>query len=271
MRNRIKDQRKLCVLITGAAAGIGNAVAKRFLQDGHTVYALDLHLPQVGIPLQGDITNEETMQKLFASLSKQNVKLDAIFHFAGVHTMGSFIETEYEKIKRLNEIDYLGAVLVNRTFYPLLKEQGRIYITSSEVAPLAPLPFNGIYSVAKTAVDAYAQALRQELNLLGQKVITIRPGAVKTGLSDGSALSTKRLCEETVLYKNQSRNFSRLVAQFTGKPMPVEKFAEFVYKIALKKRPKAVYSKHRHLGLTLLGVLPIGLQCFIVKKLVNKR
>lgn len=266
----MKKQEKLCVLITGAAAGIGNAVAKRFMENGHTVYALDLRLPQVGTPLQGDITDETAMQEIFSTLQKDGVHFDGIFHFAGIHMMGSFIETEYAKIKRLNEIDFLGAVLVNKTFYPLLKPQGRIYITSSEVAPLAPLPFNGIYSVAKTAVDAYAQALRQELNLLGQKVITIRPGAVKTELADGSAVSTARLCEETQLYRKQSRNFCGIVKKFTGTPMPVDAFAAFVYKIAMKKRPKPVYAKHRHLGLTLLGVLPVRLQCFIVKKLVNK-
>ena len=266
----MKQREKLCVLITGAAAGIGKAVAKQFLQNGNTVYALDVRLPEIGIPLQGDITNEEQMKEIFNELLKSNVSLDGIFHFAGIHMMGSFIETEYAKIKRLNEIDFLGAVLVNKTFYPLLKPQGRIYITSSEVAPLAPLPFNGIYSVAKTAVDAYAQALRQELNLLGQKVITIRPGAVKTELADGSAISTAQLCEETQLYRKQSRTFCGIVKKFTGTPMPVDAFAAFVYKIAMKKRPKAVYAKHRHLGLTLLGVLPIRLQCFIVKKLVNK-
>ena len=51
-------------------------------------------------------------------------------------------------------------------FNKLLKENGRIIITTSEVAPLAPMPFNGIYNVTKTALDSYSQALRQELNLI---------------------------------------------------------------------------------------------------------
>lgn len=264
------EQTKSTVLITGAAAGIGNAVARQFLQNGHTVYALDVVMPDLGEGLQADITDEKALTEIKERLCAQGVVLDAIFHFAGVHTMGSFIETDYQKIKRLMEIDLLGAMLVNKTFYPLLKGSGRIYITTSEVAPLDPLPFNGIYSVAKTALDAYAQALRQELNLLGQKVITFRPGAVETALSKGSAASTAKLCEETKLYKKQSAHFCELVEKFTGKPMQAEKFARFVYKVAKKKRPKCIYAKHRHLGLTLLGVLPKGMQCAIVKFLVNK-
>ncbi|MBQ8291336.1 MAG: SDR family NAD(P)-dependent oxidoreductase [Clostridia bacterium] len=262
------------VLITGAAAGIGKAVAEEFLRNGHTVYALDVCTPVFPsgqyIPIQADITDEAALKAAAEQLSANGVALDCICNFAGVHTMGSFIETDYEKIKRIFEIDLLGTVLVNKTFHSLLKKDGRILITSSEVAPLDPLPFNGIYSVAKTAVDSYAQALRQELNLLGQKVITLRPGAVKTALSDGSATSTQALCDSTVLYKEEAKHFCRLVAKFTGKPIPAEKLAAFVYKIALKKHPKYVYAKHRHFGLTLLGILPKRLQCFIVKKLVHK-
>ena len=102
----MKQPKKLCVLITGAAAGIGKAVAQLFLKNGHTVYALDVRLPEVGIPLQGDITNDKQIKELFDGLAKENVRLDAIFHFAGVHTIGSFLETQYETLKRLTEIDY---------------------------------------------------------------------------------------------------------------------------------------------------------------------
>ena len=266
----MKKTEKLTVLITGAAAGIGNAVAKEFLKNGHTVYALDVRLPKIGEPLQADITNETALYEIFLGLQEKNVVLDGIFNFAGVHTMASFIEEDYNKIKRLMEINVCGAMLVNKTFYPLLKKGGRVYITSSEVAPLAPLPFNGVYSVSKTAVDAYAQALRQELNLLGQRVITIRPGAVETELAKGSAAATEKLCEETEIYKTQSKNFCKLVQKFTGKPMKAETFARFVYKIAMKKRPRYVYAKHRHLGLTLLGILPKSWQCAIVKRLVQR-
>ena len=264
------NDKKLTVLITGAPSGIGNAVASRFLQNGHTVYALDIKESTVGIPVVADITDPIALQTACESLAAQGVLLDAILNFAGVHTMGSFIEADYQKIKRVMEINLLGTINVNKTFHKLLKRDGRILITSSEVAPLAALPFNGIYSVSKTALDAYAQSLRQELNLLGQKVITLRPGAVATELAKGSAQSTKQLCEDTVLYHAEAKNFCRIVEKFTGTPMPADKFAAYVYKIAIKKRVKYTYTKHRHLGLTLLGILPKRLQCFIVKLLVKR-
>ncbi len=266
---KTKDN-KLCVLITGAASGIGYAVADQFIKNGHTVYALDVKKSEIGIPLTADITDQTALESVLANLQENGVKLDIILNFAGVHTMGSFIESDFEKIRRVMEINFLGTVLVNKTFHPLLKEKGKIVITSSEVAPLAALPFNGIYSVSKTALDSYAQSLRQELNLLGQKVITLRPGAVETPLSKSSAVSTQKLCEETKLYKAESKNFCKIVEKFTGTPMKAEKFAHFAYKVAMKKHPKYVYAKHRNVGLILLGVLPKRLQCAVVKWLVKR-
>ncbi len=267
----MKEVNRLSVLITGAAAGIGNAVARAFLENGHTVYALDLHAAAVGEAFEADITDEKRLCEIADGLRLRGVRLDAILNFAGVHTMGSFIEEDYEKIKRLFEVNLFGTMLVNKTFHSLLKTDGKILITTSEVVLGAPLPFNGIYNVSKTALDGYAHALRQELNLLGQKVITLRPGSVETALAKGSAISTQRLCEKTELYKEQSKNFCALVAKFTGKPMQAEKLASFVYKIMLKKRPRYEYVKNRHFGLALLALLPKRLQCFLVKKLVNLR
>lgn len=264
----------MTVLITGAGSGIGKAVAEHFLKNGHTVYGLDIRFSENErgmTAFTGDITCPQDMERVKTALQEQNAALDWILNFAGVHTMASFIEEDYEKIKRVVEINLLGATLVNKTFYPLLKKDGKILVTTSEVAPLDPLPFNGIYSVTKTSLDAYAQALRQELNLLGHKVVTLRPGAVETPLARGSADSTERLCENTKLYKKESAYFSEIVRKFTGTPMPAEKLARTVYKIARKKRPKYVYSKHRNVGLVLLGALPKSWQCFIVKKLVQRK
>ena len=262
----------MTVLLTGAASGIGKAVADLLVKNGHTVYGLDIIQPKNDggmVAFTGDITSEEDMRLVKARLEEENVTLDWILNFAGVHTMSSFSEEEYEKIKRLFEVNTLGAMLVNKTFYPLLNKNGKILITTSEVAPLDPLPFNGVYSVSKTAIDCYAQALRQELNLLGQRVVTLRPGAIETPLARGNIAATEKLCANTRLYKAQSRSFCKIVQKFTGTPMKAEKLAARVEKILQKKKPKYVYSIHRNFGLWLLSKLPLSWQCKIVKILVK--
>ena len=264
-------QEKLTILVTGAGSGIGKAVFTRLQNAGHAVYGVDIHYAEEGENLfTGDITSPADMLRIKAALEAQGVALDWIMNFAGVHTMSSFIEEDYEKIKRLMEINLLGAVLVNKTFHSLLKSKGKILVTTSEVAPLDPLPFNGLYSVTKTALDAYTQALRQELNLLGQRVVTLRPGAIETPLARANGAATQQLCDNTILYKEESKYFCSIVKKFTGTPMPVEKLAALVEKIVRKKKPKYVYAKHRNLGLLLLSALPKSWQCFIVKKLVQR-
>ena len=159
--------------------------------------------------------------------------------------------------------------MFNRIFHSLLVAKGRVVIVTSEVAALDPMPFNGLYSTAKTALDTYAQALRQELNLLGQKVITVRPGAVQTPLCAGSVSATKDLAQTTRLYQKQAKNFSRIAAKFMGKPIMPEALAAVIYRAATAKRPKLIYKKHCNPGLVLLSLLPKRWQCAVIKALLR--
>lgn len=262
----------MVLLITGIANGIGKEVAEIFIKQGHKVYGIDIQKStnRKIISYQGDITQEKQLLMIKEQIKKDNIRLDAILNFAGIHRMGSLIEENYENIRRLLEINLLGTILVNKIFYDLLDEKGRIVITTSEVANLDPMPFNGIYHISKTALDCYSQSLRQELNLKNQKVITIRPGAVQTSLCDGSLIETTKLCQETKLYQEESKHFLRLIQKFMGKPMSPSLLAQKIYKISLKKHPKYIYNIHHNMGLVLLNILPKRCQCAIIKFLLKR-
>ena len=258
------------ILITGAASGIGAAVKDYFLAKGHNVYAIDINKIEEEANLKSyisDITNEESLEKIKEEMN--DIKLDIILNIAGIHMMASLVESDYHKMKKVIDINLCGTMLVNNIFHSLLKEKGRIVIITSEVASFDPMPFNGLYNVSKTALDSYAQALRQEINLLGQKVITVRPGAIETPLSGGSLVGTEKLANETILYKKQASKFLGIVKKFMGKPIKTEKLAKFIYKLSLKKHPKLIYTKHRNIGLVLLSVLPKRLQCWIIKTILK--
>ena len=256
------------VLITGASSGIGKSLKDIFLQNNYHVIALDIKEidPQDNLDsFICDITNKESLQNVKNTLDKQNIKLEYIINVAGIHMMASLVESPLEQMQRLINIDLNGTMSVNRIFHSLLKEKGRIIIITSEVASFDPMPFNGLYNVSKTALDAYAQALRQELNLINQKVITFRPGAVKTPLCDSSLTGTQNLVDSTILYKKQAGKFLKLVTMFMGKPLSPTKMAKFIYKKSIKKHPKLIYKKHQNIGLVLLSILPKRWQCAIIK------
>ena len=262
----------MTVLITGVASGIGAAVAKRFADEGHSVIGIDIKQGSEGIFSDfyvGDITSEEAITAVKTSLEEKGIRLDAILNIAGIHRMASLVEDDFGMIESVVRVNLVGTMLVNRVLHSLLSPSGRILIVTSEVAGIDPLPFNGIYSVSKNALDSYAQALRQELNLIGQRVITVRPGAIETPLQGESISATEALAERTELYKRQAYKFSRIAKAFMGKPMKAEALATLIYKATIAKHPRVIYNKHRSPGLVLLGILPKSWQCAIIKLLLK--
>ena len=213
MKHTVKNEGKT-VLLTGAAGGMGYAAAKRLAGEGCPVFALDIREPE---PIPGltfiktDLTDEASVLAAAARIEESGAKLDCIINMAGMYDLDSLVEMDEQALLRIFNVNLFSVFRVNKAFLPLLAEKGRIIITSSELAPLDPLPFTGVYAVTKAAVEKYAYSLRMELQLLGYSVILIRPGAVKTGLLD---VSTKRLddfCANTKLYSCNAERFRRIV------------------------------------------------------------
>ena len=183
----------------------------------------------------------------------------------------NFLEVEESRLQKIFDVNLLGAMRVNKIFFPLLRKNGRILITTSEVAPLDPLPFNGIYSTTKTALDCYAQALRQEAGLLGYRVITVRPGAFHTPLAGGSIPSMHAMTQRSRYFGGQGERFETLMRKFTGKLQDPEVLAKKIYRIVNLRHPKNIYTVHSNPGLRLLALLPKGLQVRVVRLLVGRK
>ena len=262
------------ILVTGAASGIGRAAAAYFAERGYTVLALDIleMPPEDGIrPFRADVTSEAELSAVRDTLLSEGITLDVILSVAGLHRMASFVEGDFEVIRRLLDVNLLGVMQTNRVFHSLLAPGGRVVIVTSEVATYDPLPFNGLYTVSKCALESYAQALRQELALLGQKVVTVRPGAVETPLSGGTLSAAEQLEQRTVLFRREAAHFTRLTARFMGVPIKPERLAPTIFRAATARRPRLSYAKHRHVGLILLSCLPKRLQCAIVRLLLHRK
>ena len=265
-------KKQLNVLVTGAASGIGGSIAGKFLAEGHKVFGVDIkEIPERDNMISRilDVTDLSSVEAFSSELSSDGVTLDVIINAAGIHAMASLVEDDMEAMKRLMDVNLIGCMQLVRALHPCLAKDGRIIIITSEVAGFEPMPFNGLYNVSKTALESYAQALRQELNLIGQKVITVRPGAVKTPLADGSVKATEALAERTRLYQKGAKRFSSIASKFMGKPIEPKKLSSLVYKASTVKRPRLVYKKHQNIGLVLLNLLPLRLQCGIIKLLLN--
>lgn len=260
------------VLITGAYGGMGYKTVKTMANEGFTVFALD---KKVGseeenvIPIQTDVTDPESVQLAFDKVMELTDEVFAIIHFAGVYMLDSLIEMSDSDFERIFKINLFGAFYINKTFKPLLKRGGRIIMTTSELAPLDPLPFTGIYAITKSALDKYAYSLRMELQLLGIYVSVIRAGAVSTGMLGASTDALKRFCEKTVNYSYNAERFRKIVDGVESKSVPPEKIAQKTLKILRSKNPKFVYAVNRNKLLLLLNALPWRLQFFVIRKILK--
>lgn len=259
------------ILVTGAGGGMGLAACRRLSQRGHTVYGLDIRRPE-DAPMwfiETDLTNEEDVAAAAEALAARGVTLDAIIHHAGMYDLGSFAELPQERIQKIFEVNLFAAMRVNRLFLPLLTENAKIILTSSELAPLDPLPFTGLYAVTKTALEQYAYSLRMELQLLGHSVSVLRPGAVQTKLLGVSTARLDEFCENTELYTCNAARFRKIVNSVEARSVPPEKIAALDLKILQSDRPRYIYKCNRNPGLLLLNALPQRLQTAIIRRILK--
>lgn len=273
------------VVVTGACGGMGNAICNLLIEQGYQVFGLDCKEPDSVTTLSPndvsdnptgsmhyifcDITDMDSVANAFEKVKALAEHLDAIVHTAGIYDLDSLIEMDETRFRHIFDINLFGVYRINKTFLPLLKKGSRILITTSELAPLDPLPFTGIYAVTKGALEKYAYSLRMELNLLGIHVCVIRPGAVKTGLLGDSTRALDHFVENTALYQCNAVKFRQIVDNVEAKNIQPDKIASTVLKALSARRPRFVYNKNRNILLRLLNILPDRLQVWIIKEILR--
>lgn len=256
------------IMVTGAYGGMGRKTVEVLKNQGFCVIALDKSVgdrEENVIPIKADVTDLNSVEHAFEKVKTFTDELFAIVHFAGIYMLDSFVEMSGDSFEKIFKVNLFGAFYVNKTFLPLLKSGGRIIITTSELAPLDPLPFTGIYAVTKAALDKYAYSLRMELQLLGIKVSVIRAGAVDTGMLGASTDSLESFCKNTKLYSCNAKRFKTIVDRVEARHIPPKKLAEKVQKILEKKNPEFAYSINRNPLLLLLNALPKKIQLSVIK------
>lgn len=264
---------KQSVLITGAYGGMGRATAKALRDRGFFVFALDRTAgdrEENIYPIEADITDENSVKNAFLKISEQTDELYAIVHFAGIYMLDSLVEMDSAEFEKIFRINLGGAFLVNKTFLPLLKNGSRILITTSELAPLDPLPFTGIYAVTKSALDKYAYSLRMELQLKGISVSVLRAGAVSTGMLGVSTDALDRFCQMTELYTCNADRFRQIVDRVEARSVEPSVIAQRVLRILNRRNPHFAYSINRNPLLLMLNILPKSLQLWIIKMVLKK-
>ena len=260
------------VLVTGAGGGMGMAITKRLTDEGYFVFAMDCRDFESGENTRKiicDVQSSESVKAAFETVRAECDTLEAIVHTAGIYDLDSLVEMSEERFKKIFDINLFGLYRLNKEFLPLLKKGSKIIITSSELAPLDPLPFTGIYAITKAAVEKYAYSLRMEMNLLGIHVSVIRPGATRTPLLGDSTSALDKFVENTKIYKTNSVRFKKIVDGVEARNVEPKVIGDVAYRIIQAKMPRYVYNINRNPLLLILNALPQRLQNFIIKMILS--
>lgn len=255
------------VLVTGAAGGMGKAICKALKEKGYHVFGIDYRFEEEMAQtdfFSCDVTDMKSVENVFELVEAKTDNLYAVVHTAGIYDMDSLVEMDENRFTRVFDVNLFGVYRINKVFMPLLSKNSRIVITTSELAPLDPLPFTGIYGITKAALEKYAFSLRMETNLLKIPVSIIRPGAVDTGLIGASTTALERFVKNTKLYKCNAKRFKKIVDSVESKKIPPEKIANEVISALEDRCPKYVYNINRNPLLKLLNALPQRMQVFAI-------
>ena len=259
-------------LVTGACGGMGTALCRLLTREGCRVWGLDRASPKEKEDwtfVSADVTDAASLEAAFARVEAEAGKLDGLVHTAGIYDLNSLVEMPEEEFLRDFDVNLCGVFRVNRLFLPLLGEKGRIVILTSELAPLEPLPFTGVYAVTKAALDKYAAALRMELQLTDHPVIVLRPGAVNTGMLPASTEKLARFCEETKLYTCNAERFRRIVERVEARSVSPERVADLILRALTVSRPRLVYYVNRNPLLLLFRALPPRLRLRVIRRILS--
>ena len=178
------------VLVTGASTGIGRKITERLAGDGYFVYAgarKDSDLQALGAiknvqPVRLDVTKPQDIEAAVATVTKAGRGLYGLVNNAGVITIGSVIDTKMEEFDMVMAVNVYGPWRITRAFAPLIiASKGRIANIGSINGIFTP-PQASAYSMSKHAIEAFSDALAQEMAPLGVQVSVVEPGSYKSDI-----------------------------------------------------------------------------------------
>jgi NAD(P)-dependent dehydrogenase (short-subunit alcohol dehydrogenase family) len=237
----MKNLKERVAVVTGAASGIGFALATRFASEGMKVALADVEerplaeatrrleaagASAIGVPT--DVTSATDVARLARRAKAEFGAVHVVCNNAGVFTGGTCWEAPLEDYEWLLGVNVWGVVHGIRTFVPILleEEEGHVVNTAS-MAALTTLPFTGIYHMTKHAVLALSECLYHELRARGARVgvSVVCPEMVATRIDAADRNRPERL-RGSAPATPESELVGRSIADAIKRGIPPEEIAD---------------------------------------------
>jgi NAD(P)-dependent dehydrogenase (short-subunit alcohol dehydrogenase family) len=182
-------------LVTGAARGIGLAVAKRFLAEGWRVALLDIEgellhgavavlaNPDSTLALHCDVSDAEAVTAAMATVAGRFGRLDALVNNAGIAVFAPLLETSDEDWSRVLAVNLTGPFLCTKAAAPLMREHGGAVVNITSISAVRASTLRSAYGTSKAGLAHLTKQLAVELASLGIRVNGVAPGPVETAMA----------------------------------------------------------------------------------------
>ena len=226
-RMRLKDR---TAVITGAASGIGRAIAVSLARRGCHLALADVDeagmagtedlVRAYGVRVsrhQLDVADRDGVAAFPAHVAAEHAGVDLLINNAGVAVGGTFEQVSAEDFEWLFEINFWGVVRMTRAFLPALRASGdaRVVNLSSVFGLVAP-PEQAAYAASKFAVRGFSEALRHELEGSGVGVTVVHPGGVATSIAEKARIPAGVSVEEVERHHARFRKLLTLPPEIAG-------------------------------------------------------
>lgn len=231
------------VLITGGSSGIGKAIGIYLTKKGFKVYGTSRN-PQLITNhffdlVALDVNENETITKAVQTIINKENRLDILINNAGMGITGAIEDTPTDEMRNVFNTNFFGAIDMIKAVLPQMRRQkSGLIINITSIAGYLGLPFRGIYSATKGALELATETISMEVNQFNIKVTNVAPGDFATNIALGRYHTP--VFENSAYKETYQKNLDLMNADVDGGEDPV-KMAEAIYKIINTKNPKIHY------------------------------
>lgn len=234
-RAPVRDLNGTNVFLTGAASGIGRAVAVRAAREGATLFLTDVNQQglidvvaeiteaggDVAYASPADIADHDAVRAMAAEITADHGSMDVVMNIAGIASWGTIQAMPHSTWQRVVDVNLMGPIAVLEYLVPPMIEAGRggHVVNVSSAAGIIGMPWHAAYSASKFGLRGVSEVLRFDLARHGIGVSLVCPGGVDTGLTETVNIAG---------VDNASPQFRKLQAHFKKRAVTPEQAASSI-------------------------------------------
>jgi NAD(P)-dependent dehydrogenase (short-subunit alcohol dehydrogenase family) len=229
--------------VTGAASGIGRAVALALAQEGAVLHLTDIDGTGLSETAQAakdlgaavptatalDVTDADAVRRFGEAVTEEHGPMDVVMNVAGIAIWGTVSSLEHQQWKQVVDVNLMGPIHVIEAFLPPMVDGGRggHLVNVSSAAGLIGMPWHAAYSASKFGLRGVSEVLRFDLRKHGIGVSLVCPGGVDTGLTETIQIAG---------VDSRSRRFRRAQAGFRRRAVSPGHAAESILRGVRRNR-----------------------------------